>query len=149
MKYVFGFLAIIFAAIMTHGEWQATQNDVPAFHPAPPAKGTILPAVLTDKQLAQAGLTYPAQKASYKAAARIGAVLYQQPCYCHCDTGHGHTSLRSCFEVTHGAACGVCMAEALYSYQQSKKGWSAKMIREGIMRGDYKTVDLQNPPPVM
>ena len=41
------------------------------------------------------------------------------------------------------------MAEALYVYQQSKKGWTAKMIRDGIIRGDYKTIDLQNPQPVM
>src|SRR5215471_705637 len=148
MKYVVGFLAIIFAAVMTHGEWQAVQNDVPAFHPAPPVKGTILPAVLTEAQLAQAGLTYPAQKASYKAAARIGAVLYQQPCYCHCDRGHGHTSLRSCFESTHGANCGVCMGEALYSYKMSKQGWTPKMIRDGIIRGDWKLIDQQHPDPV-
>jgi len=40
------------------------------------------------------------------------------------------------------------MQEALYSYQQSRKGVSAKMIRAGIMRGDFKLVDLQNVTPV-
>jgi hypothetical protein len=40
------------------------------------------------------------------------------------------------------------MQEALYSYRQSKKGVSAKMIREGIMRGDFKLVDLENVPPI-
>jgi hypothetical protein len=40
------------------------------------------------------------------------------------------------------------MQEALYSHRQSQKGWSAKMIRDGIMRGDYKMLDLQNPEPV-
>ncbi len=71
------------------------------------------------------------------------------PCYCYCDRGHGHTSLRSCFESAHGANCGTCMQEALYTYQQSKKGWSTKMIRDSIMRGDFKLLDLQHPDPVM
>jgi hypothetical protein len=68
------------------------------------------------------------------------------PCYCFCDRNHGHTSLRSCFEGTHGGNCGTCMQEALYSSRQSQKGWSPKMIRDGIIRGDFKMVDLQNVP---
>ena len=149
MKYFAGLLAIVLAAVITHGQWQQPPGDVPSFHAAPPAKGEKLPSLLTQAQLAEAGQTMPAQKESYKAAAKIGAVLYQQPCYCHCDKHAGHTSLRSCFESMHGANCGTCMAEALYAYQQSKKGWTAKMIREGIQRGEYQSVDLQNPQPVM
>ena len=40
------------------------------------------------------------------------------------------------------------MAEALYSYQMSKKGWTPKAIRDGIIRQDFTRVDLQNPEPV-
>jgi hypothetical protein len=40
------------------------------------------------------------------------------------------------------------MQEALYSYRQSRKGWTAKMIRNGILQGDYKLVDLQNVPAI-
>lgn len=148
MKYLAGVLALCFAAIMTQGQLSAPQEEIPAFHAAPAPKATTLPPILTEAQLAEAGLTLPAQKASYKAAAKVPSVLYQLPCYCHCDRHAGHTSLRSCFEGTHGANCGTCMAEALYAYQQSKKGWSAKMIRDGIIRGDFKLVDLQNPQPV-
>lgn len=148
MKYFVGLLVITLAAGMTQG--QLTSNSaVPAFHSAPPAKGEILLAVLTEKQLAEQGLTQPAQLAAYKAAAKVPGVLYQMPCYCFCDRNHGHTSLHSCFEGTHGANCGTCMAEALYSYQQSKRGWTAKMIRDGILRGDWKLMDLQHPAPVM
>ncbi len=149
MKYFIGLIAIVFAAVMTHGQWQQPQGEPPAFHPAPPAKSETLAPLLTQAQLAQAGLAIPAQKESYKAAAKVGSVLYQQPCFCHCDKHAGHTSLRSCFESTHGANCSTCMAEALYSYQQTKKGWSAKMIRDGILRGEYQQIDLQNPQPVM
>ena len=148
MKYLAGLLVIAFAAVMTNGQMSAP-TDVPSFHAAPPVKGATLPAVLTEAQLAESGLTAPAQKNAYKAAAKIPGVLYQLPCYCYCDRNHGHSSLHCCFESAHGAQCGTCMAEALYAYQQSKKGWTAKMIREGIVRGDWKLVDLQNPDPVM
>lgn len=148
MKYFFGVFALIFAVSMTHGQSSATETSVPAYHKAAPAKGEKLPPILTEQQLAQMGMTAPAQKAAYKAAARASSVVYQQPCYCYCDRHAGHKSLRSCFESTHGANCGTCMAEALYSYQMSRKGWSAKMIRDGIIRGEFKQIDLQNPEPV-
>ena len=103
---------------------------------------------MTEKQLADGGFTSPAQKESYKAAAKAPRLTYQLPCYCHCDRAHGHTSLHSCFETTHGANCGTCMAEALYAYKMSKKGLTPKMIRDSIIRGEYKQMDLQNPEPV-
>jgi hypothetical protein len=133
---------------MTHAQWNAPGGELPAYHATAPAKGAVLPAILTEKQLVDAGLTQPAQKASYKAAAKVSSVVYQMPCYCHCDRHAGHTSLRACFESTHGANCGTCMAEAMYSYEKSKKGWTPKMIRDGIIRGEFQQVDLQNPAPV-
>ena len=145
MKHFLAVVAIALTALMTHAQLAAS-NTVPAFHAAPPATGDKLPPILTEKQLADAGQTAPAQKEAYKAAARASSIVYQMPCYCHCDRGHGHTSLRSCFEGMHGSACGTCMQEALYSYRQSQKGWSAKMIRDGIMRGDFQMIDLQNVP---
>jgi hypothetical protein len=149
MKYFVGLLGIVFAAVMTHGQWQQPQGETPAFHASAPAKGENLPPVMTQAELAKLGLTHPAQKESYKAAAKVGSVLYQQPCYCHCDRHAGHSSLRSCFESPHGANCSTCMAEALYSYEQTKKGWTPKMIRDGIMRGEFQRIDLQNPKPVL
>jgi Protein of unknown function with PCYCGC motif len=149
MKYVASVLIVLFAAVMIHGQFkEGMDNSVPAYHATAPAKGDALPALMTQEQLAAAGLTQPAQKQSYKAAARVSSVLYQQPCYCHCDRHAGHTSLRSCFENAHGANCGTCMAEALYAYQMSKKGWTPRAIRDSIIRGDFKNVDLQNPEPV-
>jgi hypothetical protein len=148
MKYLLSVLVLAFAVCMTHAQSNNSQADVPAYHPAPPAKGTKLPPVMTQAQLTQAGLTQPAQRASYKAAARIPAILYQLPCYCHCDRHAGHTSLHSCFEGTHGANCGTCMAEALYAYQASRKGWSVSRIRNGIIRGEFQQVDLQHPAPI-
>jgi len=148
MKHFLGFLAVLFAAAMTHGQLANQQPEVPAFHATRPLASTKLPPILTEKQLADQGLIAPAQKEAYKAAARASSVVYQMPCYCFCDRAHGHTSLRSCFEGTHGAQCSTCMQEALYSYRQSRKGWTAKMIRNGILQGDYKLVDLQNVPAI-
>jgi hypothetical protein len=148
MKHFLGVLAILLAAAMTHAQLNNQQPAVPAFHPAAPPPAAKLPPILTQKQLAESGLIAPAQTESYKAAARASSVVYQMPCYCYCDRNHGHASLRTCFESTHGANCSTCMQEALYSYRQSRKGWSAKMIRDGIMHGDYKLVDLENVPPI-
>jgi Protein of unknown function with PCYCGC motif len=148
MKHFIGMLAILLAAGMTHAQFVNQTAEVPAFHPSAPKPGAALPPILTQKQLAESGLIAPAHIASYKAAAKASSVVYQMPCYCYCDRNHGHASLRSCFESTHGANCSTCMQESLYSYRQSQKGWSAKMIRDGIVRGDFKLLDLQNPDPV-
>src|SRR5438270_11128791 len=148
MKHFLGLLVVLFAAAMTHGQLASQQPEVPAFHATRPLAATKLPPILTEKQLADQGLIAPAQQEAYKAAARASSVVYQMPCYCFCDRNHGHTSLRSCFESTHGANCSTCMQEALYSYRQSKRGSSAKMIRDGIERGDFKMIDLQNVPPI-
>jgi len=147
MKYFFSVIAILLAGAITHAQYTPPDNEMPAYHATAPAAGTKLPPVLTQAQLAAAGLTQPAQKESYKAAAKGSSVMYQMPCYCHCDRHAGHTSLRSCFESTHGANCGTCMAEALYADKMSHKGWSTKMIRDGVIRGDWKQIDLQNPEP--
>ncbi|HEY2499693.1 MAG TPA: PCYCGC motif-containing (lipo)protein [Candidatus Angelobacter sp.] len=148
MKYFLGMLSLLLAAGMTHAQLSNQEAAVPAFHPARPVASAKLAPILTQKELAAAGMIAPAQIEAYKAAALASPILYQMPCYCYCDRNHGHASLRSCFESTHGANCGTCMQEALYSYHQSKKGWSAKMIRDGIMHGDYKMVDLENVPPI-
>lgn len=148
MKTFLALAAVLCAAGITQAQFNNQANPVPAFHATPPAKGTTLPAVLTEKDLATQGFTAPVQVAAYKAVAKAPGVMYQEPCYCFCDRNHGHSSLHSCFESTHGANCGTCMGEALYSYQMSKKGWTPEKIRDGIVRGDWKQMDLQHPDPV-
>lgn len=137
---------LLFVAVITQAQYANQPTGTPAFHDKAPAKGEVMPPILTEAQLAQNGMTMPVQIAAYKAAAKAGVAMYQQPCYCYCDRNHGHKSLRSCFESTHGAQCGTCMGEALYTYQMSKKGWTAAQIRDGIERGDWKQIDLQHPP---
>ncbi|HTK95471.1 MAG TPA: PCYCGC motif-containing (lipo)protein [Terriglobales bacterium] len=137
-------LSALFVALITVTMSAQWVEDTPAFHNAPPAKGEKLAPILRPDQLEGASGQYPFQKHSYALASKVDKLLYQQPCYCHCDKGHGHTSLRSCFESAHGANCGICMKEAFYTYEQSKKGRTAAQIRQGIMSKDYDNIDLEN-----
>ena len=75
----------------------------------------------------------------------MAKVLYQLPCYCHCDRSLGHTSLHSCFSNhdEHGAHCGTCLQETYYAYKMTKQGWSVAKIREGINKGEWQKIDLQ------
>lgn len=71
---------------------------------------------------------------AYKAAGEIPRTIAQLPCYCYCDEGHGHKSLHSCFEGTHGSQCAVCVDEALLAYRLEKEqGMGPAQIREVIV----------------
>jgi hypothetical protein len=140
-------LVALFALVsMASAPWMASQEEeegqVPAFNAAPPAKGTKLPPILGKEQLWGSNAQNPFQTHAYELASKIPAVLHQQPCYCYCDR-MGHNSLHSCFEGVHGAQCATCLKELYYSYTEHQKGKTAKQIREGIVRGEWKQVDLQ------
>jgi len=139
MKRAFMLATVVLATIVTSAQWL----PVPAYHMAPPKKGEKLRPLLAGLDLSGPSFKYPFQVHAYQLAARIPTVIYQQPCYCHCDRSVGHTSLHSCFESQHGAHCSTCMKEVFYAYQMHKKGRTASQIREGIVRGDFEQVDLQ------
>jgi hypothetical protein len=108
---------------------------MPAFHNTPPAGK--LPETMDPKEF-----TDVVAQNAYALAARVKKLLYQQPCYCHCDISQGHGSLLDCFASRHGSGCGTCMREGIYTYEQSRKGKTAAQIREGIERGDWQQVDM-------
>jgi alpha-L-fucosidase len=139
-------LAFVFLVTFTFSApWansQPEESRVPAYNPRPPAKGTKLPAILTKDQLWGDNAQYPYQTHAYELAAKIPAVLHQQPCFCYCDR-MGHNSLHSCFEGTHGAQCATCLKEVYYSYAEHKKGKTAAQIRQGIIKGEWKQVNLE------
>ena len=138
-------LAVLFALTITISPTRAISQQepaIPAFNAGPPAKGTKLPAILGKDQLWAENAEHPYQSHAYELAAKIPVVLHQQPCYCYCDR-MGHKSLHSCFESTHGAQCSICLKELYYSYSMHKRGRSAAQIRQGIIKGEWKTVDLQ------
>ena len=141
MRRILVCLAIGMLTVAASAQW-VTDADVPAYHATAPVHGAKLPPLLSGSQLAGPMFQYPWQKAVYVAAAKVPNVLYQLPCYCHCDRNMGHTSLHSCFEGLHGAECSTCAKEGYYAYQMTLKGKTVKEIREGVMRKDFESIDL-------
>jgi len=141
--FALGFLFIV--TLSVSAQWSAPQepSGTPAYNAGPPPKGTKLPPILTKADLWGADAQNPYQTHAYELAAKIPTVLHQQPCYCYCDR-MGHNSLHSCFENTHGARCSTCLKELYYSYQQHQKGKTAAQIRAGIIKGEWKQVDLDS-----
>lgn len=125
-------------------QWTNPAEEIPAYHDAAPAKGVKLSPILSGKQLTGPNFTYSWQVKVYHEAARIPNVLYQLPCYCHCDRALGHHSLHSCFAGLHGAECQTCAMEEAYAYRMTRKGWTPQQIRGGIERGEWKKIDLNN-----
>lgn len=110
-------------------------EPVPAFHAQPPSgelPPTMEASIYTDKLIFNA----------YAVAARVRKVLYQEPCYCHCDRSNGHASLLDCFVGRHGSGCDICIKEVFYSYEQTRRGKTPAQIRDGIIRGDWQKVEL-------
>ncbi|MGB9234270.1 MAG: CYCXC family (seleno)protein [Terriglobales bacterium] len=138
--------AVLFVMIaLVSAPWLQSESEqgVPSYNAAAPAKGEKLLPILTKDQLSGLNAQYAYQTHAYELAARIPKLLYQQPCYCYCDRGMGHTSLHSCFAGTHGAECSTCLKELYYTYTMFKQGKTAAQIRAGIIKGDWKLVDLE------
>jgi Protein of unknown function with PCYCGC motif len=114
---------------------EANAEPVPAFHNSVPAgqlPATMSPSLFTD----------PVAQNAYSVAARIKKILYQEPCYCHCDRSQGHGSLLDCYVSKHAAVCGICEREDFYAYEQWHKGKTGAQIREAIERGDWQALDM-------
>jgi hypothetical protein len=109
--------------------------DIPAHHEAAP-RGP-LPATLDPKLFPDV-----LNQNLYALAAKEKKILYQQPCYCHCDREVGHKSLLDCYVDRHASVCATCKMEAVFAYEESRKGKSAAEIRQEIIAGKWRTVDL-------
>jgi hypothetical protein len=142
MKRVLLTAALGLITVAGYAQWSNPNDDIPAYHPDPPAKTAALPPILSGKQLTGEYFRYPWQVKVYEEAAKVPSVLYQLPCYCRCDRALGHASLHSCFEGTHGAICSTCAKEGAYAYKMTKLGWTPKQIRAGIERKEYEQIDL-------
>ena len=132
----------VLVTLLTTPWLQSDDQGVPHFNAAP-GKGDKLEPTLDKDQLWGENAQFPYQRHAYELAAKIPKVIHQQPCYCYCDRGMGHNSLHSCFLGTHGAQCGTCLKELYYSYTMHKQGKTARQIRAGIIKGDWKQIDLQ------
>jgi len=132
---VIGLMAAIAVVAFAQGD------HVPAYNANPPKPGDLLPILPTDLRTGE-NFRYPYQVHAYELAAKIPTVISQLPCYCYCER-IGHTSLHTCFESDHGAHCGICMKEVFYAYQQTKLKRTPGQIRDGIIKGEWKSIDLE------
>ena len=135
-RWVLG-LSVFVLTAASYAQWSNPADDIPAYHPSAPLKVSSLPPIL-----AAAQFQFAWQKRVYEQAAKVSSVIYQLPCNCRCDRVMGHTSLRSCFETTHGAECSTCAQEGLYAYQQTRLGKTPAQIRAGIERHEYESIDF-------
>ncbi len=142
MKKLVGFLLLAIVTLAASAQWSNPAEDIPSYNAAAPTRP--LPPILSGTQLTGPYFSHSYQVAIYKMAAKIPAVLHQQPCYCHCDREMGHNSLHSCFEGTHGATCSTCMREAMFAYQQTKLGRTPVQIRAAIERGEWQKVPFED-----
>lgn len=134
---------LLFAAVTLVTAVSFAQGDhVPAYNNHSLQAGDALPILPKDQQWGE-NFKYPYQVHTYELAAKIPSVIYQLPCYCYCER-IGHSSLHTCFESVHGAHCGICMKEVVYAYQQTKLKKTPAQIRDGIVKGEWKDVDLEN-----
>ena len=142
MKKLLGLLSLAVVAIAASAQWTNPAADIPAYNAAAPTRR--LPPILSGAQLTGPYFSHPYQVLIYQMAAKIPAVLHQQPCYCRCDREMGHNSLHSCFEGTHGATCSTCMREAMFAYQQTKLGRTPQQIRAAMERGEWQTMQFED-----
>jgi len=113
-------------------------SRVPAYHKEAPTGR--LPATLDPK-------LFPdhLNQEIYALAAKEKKILYQQPCYCGCDReAVHHKSLLDCYVDQHASICATCKMEAVFAYQEYRKGKSAAEIRQEIIAGKWRSVDLSS-----
>ncbi len=119
----------------------AQGDHVPAYRDPAPAASQLMPILPADQRVGE-NFKYPFQVHAYELATKIPVVLAQLPCYCYCER-IGHSSLHTCFESNHGAHCGICMKEVYYAYEQTKLKKTPTQIRNGIIKGEWKAIDLE------
>ena len=124
-----------FTAAAADRQAPSSDRDAHPYHDGPPQ--APLPPILDSKQF-----TGIVVQNAYRLAVELKDVLYQQPCYCHCAHHLGHTSLLDCYTSTHTSGCGICLKELYYIYEQASKGQSTAQIRDAIIRGNWKSLDL-------
>jgi hypothetical protein len=139
MRRLAGTAVLLFSTLAAFAQWG--DSDIPAYNAGPPRH--TLPPIMSGVQLSGPYFTHAYTAVVYQMAAKVSPVLHQEPCYCHCDRALGHNSLHSCFEGTHGAACDTCMMEAIFTYQQTKKGRTPAQIRTDIEHGAWHNVDYE------
>jgi hypothetical protein len=69
---------------------------------------------------------------AYTVARDHPELLAQLDCYCGCEQHEGHKNLLDCFRTNHGAACDICVGEAVTAGQMLSQGTPVDQIREAL-----------------
>jgi Protein of unknown function with PCYCGC motif len=120
-----------------------SEESVPPYYKSE-KEAEPLPATLPPDRFAGR----PVVVTAYTIAKKIPRVLCQQPCYCGCNREFGHHSLLDCYTSDHTAGCAVCVKEAFLAYEMTRQHKTPAEIRAAIMRGEWKTVNINQPPKV-
>src|SRR5262252_6725473 len=130
------------AFVLAVGVIAFAQGDhVPAYNAQAPKPGELLPILPADLRIGE-NFKYPYQLHGYELAARIPGVISQLPCYCFCER-IGHTSLHTCFESAHRAHYETSLKEVEFKRQQTKPKRPPAQLRDGIIKGEWKSIDLE------
>ena len=86
----------------------------------------------------------PLAQHAYAAAAKIKPLLNQLPSTCTGASLQDRASLLDCFQNRQASRCPTCQREAYYAYHESRDGKSARQIRNGILKGAWKSVNLSS-----
>lgn len=113
---------------------KATKVPVPPFYSSV-AAAQPLPTTLEPSRFQEAKI-----QGAYAIARQEPGILAQQPCYCGCEH-QGHRSLLDCFKSEHAAKCSICIREAHYAKEMEGRGKCPAEIRDGIIRGDWKSLE--------
>jgi hypothetical protein len=132
---------IAFLVMPRNAASRAAQNAGKSDEPTP-AYHSQVPVGALPQTMDPTSFGDPIVQNAYALAGKVRRVLYQQPCYCHCDRSIGHESLLDCFVSKHASVCDVCIREGVYAYEQTQKKKTAGQIRAGIERGEWQQVDL-------
>jgi hypothetical protein len=119
----------------------AQGDHVPAYQHGPLAPGQAAPILPADPLWGES-FSYSYQVRAYELAAKIPSVIDQLPCYGYCKR-IGRTRPYSYFEGTHEAHCALCRKELFDAYEQTQLKQTSAWIRAGIVRREWKTVELE------
>ena len=59
-------------------------------------------------------------------------------------TGWATTACTAASKTPTERSCSTCLKELYYTYQQNEKGKTAAQIRAGIIKGEWKQIDLES-----
>lgn len=71
-------------------------------------------------------------KTAYQLAKKYSETLKKVRCHCGCMQNHGHKSLHTCFETSHGSHCTECKAEVLRVSELKKQHKTDEEISKQI-----------------